>query len=94
MGRPYKYITVLDYIKGQVYIYDYDQNKQPSAKNVVASRHVLEDVHYMVHKHWPALWTKDLYFCNREEAYRLSRDEDDNEVYTEHLPPRENNESW
>ena len=90
MERQYKYITVLDYIKGQVYVYDYDQNKQPSAKNVVASRHVLEDVHYMVHQYTPALWTKDLYFCNREEAYRLN---EGGERYTEHLGPTETTES-
>ena len=70
MERPYKYITVLDYIKGQVYVYDYDQN-QISAVKLVASRHDLESVHYMVHKYAPALWTKDLYFCGREEAYKL-----------------------
>lgn len=88
MDRPYKYITVLDYLKGQVYVYDYDQNKV-SAVRVVESRHDLDNVHYMVHKYAPALWTKDLYFCSREEAHRLALDEDDNDVYTEYLPPRE-----
>lgn len=88
MDRPYKYITVLDYLKGQVYVYDYDAMTMPNAEDFVARRHNMDDVYYMVHKFTPALWTKDLYFCNREEAYRLSHDEDDNEVYTEYLPPR------
>ena len=74
MEREYKYITVLDYIKGQVYVYDYDKTKQ-SAKVFVANRHDIEDVHYMVHQYAPALWTKDLYFCNREEAYRIQATE-------------------
>lgn len=70
MERPYKYITVLDYIKGQVYVYDYDQN-EISAVTLVSNRHDLESVHYMVHKWPPTLWTKDLYYCGREEAYKL-----------------------
>lgn len=89
MERQYKYITVLDYIKGQVYVYDYDQRKY-NAKVFVSNRHDLEDVHYMVHQYTPALWTKDLYFCNREEAYRLN---EGGEKYTEHLGPTENTES-
>ena len=75
MDRPYKYITVLDYLKGQVYLYDYDQNKI-SAVTFVSNRHNLDDVHYMVHKYPPALWTKDLYYCSKEEAYQLTTKEE------------------
>lgn len=89
MSRPYKYITVLDYFKGQVYVYDYDETTMPNAEDVVASRHDMDNVYYMVHKFAPALWTKDLYFCNREEAYRLAHDEDGEQTYTEYLPPNE-----
>ena len=88
MNKPYKYITVLDYLKGQVYVYDYNQ-REISAVNLVSKFHDLDNVHYMVHQYAPALWTKDLYFCNREEAYRLAHDEDGEQVYTEHLPPYE-----
>ena len=67
----FKYITVLDYLNGQVYVYDYDATTMPDAEDVVSARHDLDNVEYMVHKYTPALWTKNLYFCNREEAYRL-----------------------
>jgi len=70
MNKQYKYITVLDYTNGQVYIYDYNKDKY-SAKDFVDNRHDLKIVHYMVHNYKPALWTSDLYFCNREEAYEL-----------------------
>lgn len=75
MDRPYKYITVLDYLKGQVYVYDYDEN-EISAVTFVSNRHDLDNVHYMVHKYAPALWTKDLYFCTREQAYQLHNEEE------------------
>ena len=75
MDRPYKYITVLDYFKGQVYVYDYDETKMPNAEEFVSLHHNMDDVHYMVHKYTPALWTKDLYFCNREQAYQLHNEE-------------------
>ena len=86
MNKPYKYITVLDYLKGQVYVYDYDQ-REISAVTFVSNRHDLDNVHYMVHQYTPALWTKDLYFCTREEAHRLALGENDEQVYTEYLPP-------
>ena len=89
MDRPYKYITVLDFLKGQVYVYDYDEKTMVNAVTFVSQRHDFDNVQFMVHKHTPALWTKDLYFCNREEAYRLAHDEDGEQVYTEHLPPYE-----
>lgn len=89
MSRPFKYITVLDYLKGQVYVYDYDEMTMPNAEDVVSSRHDMDNVYYMVHKFTPALWTKDLYFCTREEAHRLAVDEMGEETYTEYLPPHE-----
>jgi len=73
--REFKYITVLNYTNGQVYVYDYDETTMPSADKVVEARHDGDEVEYMVHKYTPALWTKDLYFCSREEAYRLQNDE-------------------
>lgn len=76
MERPYKYITVLDYSNGQVYLYDYDENEMPNAARFVETRHDLDDVNYMVHKHTPALWTKDLYYCTREEAYKMNTSTD------------------
>jgi hypothetical protein len=75
MDRPYKYITVLDYEKGQVYVYDYDATTMPNAEDFVSSYHDMDNVYYMVHKYAPALWTKNLYFCSREEAYRLQNEE-------------------
>ena len=73
MDRPYKYITVLDYLNGQVYVYDYDATMD--AEDFVTTRHDLDNVYFMVHKYTPALWTKNLYFCTREEAYRLQNEE-------------------
>lgn len=75
MNRPYKYITVLDHSNGQVYLYDYDETKMPSAMNFVSSRHDLDKVNYMVHKYTPALWTKNLYYCDREQAYQSTNEE-------------------
>jgi len=72
MERPYKYITALNYDTGQVYVFDYDEDTMPSAKELIENKFGSQKVHYMVHKFKPALWTADLYFCNREEAYRLS----------------------
>ena len=71
--NEYKYITVLDYLNGQVYVYDYDATMD--AEDFVTSRHDLDNVYFMVHKYTPALWTKNLYFCNREQAYRLHNEE-------------------
>ena len=90
MDTPFKYITVLDYLNGQVYVYDYDATTMPNAEDFVRLVRGHEESHsyYMVHKHPPALWTANLYYCSREEAHHLSHDEDGNEVYTEHLPPR------
>jgi len=67
----FKNITVLEYESGQVYLYNFEPMTMPNAEEVVASRHSLGNVEYMVHKFAPALWTKDLYYCNREDAYRL-----------------------
>ena len=75
MNRPYKYITVLDYSNGQVYLYDYDETEMPNAVSFVSSRHDLNKVNYMVHQYIPALWTKDLYYCNREQAYQLTNED-------------------
>ena len=76
MDRPYKYITVLNYTNGQVYVYDYDPiNFDGNAEDLVRARHYPDEVHYMVHKYAPALWTNNLYFCTREEAYRLQNEE-------------------
>ena len=71
--NEYKYITVLDYLNGQVYVYDYDATMD--AEDFVTSRHDLDNVYFMVHKYTPALWTKNLYFCNREQAYQLHSEE-------------------
>ena len=76
MNRPYKYITVLDYSNGQVYLYDYEETEMPSAANFFSTRHNLDKVNYMVHQYTPALWTKDLYYCNREQAYQLTNEEE------------------
>ena len=76
MDKPYKYITVLDYLKGQVYVYDYDETKMPNAEDFVARRHNMDDVYYMVHKWPPALWCHDLFYTNREEAYRLNEEQE------------------
>ena len=76
MERPYKYITVLDYLNGQVYVYDYDFSFGILAEDFVSNRHDLDNVEYMVHKYTPALWTKDLYFCTREQAYQLHNEEE------------------
>ena len=46
-----------------------------NAEEIVASRHSLDNVQYMVHRVAPALWTKNLYFCNREQAYSLDNAE-------------------
>ena len=73
----FKYITVLDFESGQVYLYDFDPMTMPNAEEVVASRHSLGDVQYMVHKYAPALWTKDLYYCSREDAYRLQNEREE-----------------
>lgn len=70
MEKIYKYITVLDFVKGQVYVHDYN-GTNAGAEAFVDNLHDLSNVQYMVHEYTPALWTKDLYFCNREEAYRL-----------------------
>ena len=75
MNRPYKYITVLDYSNNQVYLYDYDETEMPNAVSFVSSRHDLDKVNYMVHQYTPALWTKDLYYCNREQAYQLTNED-------------------
>ena len=70
MKKIYKYITVLDFVKGQVYIHDYNQTGE-HAEAFVDNLHDLSNVHYMVHEYTPALWTNNLYFCSREEAYKL-----------------------
>ena len=75
MDRPYKYITVLDYLNGQVYVYDWDETTMMNAEDFVSKLHDMDNVYFMVHKYAPALWTKDLYFCTREEAYRLQNEE-------------------
>ena len=67
---------MLDYSNGQVYLYDYDKTEMPNAADFVKSRHDLDDVNYMVHQYTPALWTKDLYYCNREQAYQLTNEEE------------------
>lgn len=72
MHRPCKYITVLDHSNGQVYLYDYDETEMPSVENFVSSRHDLDKVNYMAHQYPPALWTKDLFYCNREQAYKIN----------------------
>lgn len=71
----FKYITVLDFEKGQVYLYDYDTYSLADAEDFVSYRHNLKNVEYMVHRYTPALWTKDLYYCNREQAYSLNSEE-------------------
>ena len=75
MNRIYKYVTVLDYSNGQVYLYEYDETYMPNAADFVKSRHDLDDVNYMVHKYKPALWVEDLYYCTKEQAYQLTSDE-------------------
>lgn len=75
MNQPYKYVTVLDYSNGQVYLYEYDETYMPNAADFVKSRHDLDDVNYMVHKYKPALWVEDLYYCTKEQAYQLTSDE-------------------
>ena len=75
MNRTYKYVTVLDYSNGQVYLYEYDEAYMPNAADFVKSRHDLDDVNYMVHKYKPALWVEDLYYCTKEQAYQLTSDE-------------------
>ena len=81
----------MNYTSGQVYVYDYNPELfDGDAETFVFAHHSPDDVHYMVHKYTPALWTKNLYFCSREEAYRLAHgDDDDEDNYTEYLPPRE-----
>ena len=76
MNRTYKYVTVLDYSNGQVYLYEYDETYMPNAADFVKSRHDLDDVNYMVHKYKPALWVEDLYYCTKEQAYQLTSDEE------------------
>jgi hypothetical protein len=71
LEREFIYVTVLDYSNGQVYLYDYDKKSWPDAEEFVATRHDLDNVHFMVHKHKPALWTSDIYYCTREQANRL-----------------------
>ena len=68
MERQFKYITVLDYENGQVYLYEWDLDQFPEAEDQVSARHNLDNVHYMVHKWPPALWTRNLYYCTREEV--------------------------
>jgi len=32
-------------------------------------------VNYMVHQYKPALWTKDVYYCTKEQAYQLTNED-------------------
>jgi hypothetical protein len=60
MTKDFKYITVLDYESGQVYLYDYDFSFGILAEDFVSNRHNLDNVHYMVHKNKPQLYAKSL----------------------------------
>lgn len=73
MEREFKYVTVLDYGNGQVYLYDYNPKDWDNAEDFVATRHDLDNIHYMAHKYKPALWTSDIYYCTRKQAYELSK---------------------
>lgn len=77
MKNKFKYITVLDYLKGQVYLYDHDEATMVNAEEFVSIRHDLGNVQYMVHQYAPALWTKNLYYCSREDAYRLANEREE-----------------
>lgn len=70
MKKIYKYITVLDFVKGQVYVHDYNGTSE-DVEAFVDNLHDLSNVQYMAHEYTPALWTNNLYFCSREEAYKL-----------------------
>jgi hypothetical protein len=59
MNQPYKYITVLNYTDGQVYLHDWDANTMPNAEEFVSTLYSLDEVHYMVHQYKPALLTKE-----------------------------------
>ena len=61
MSRDFKYITVLNYTSGQVYVYDYDPTLfDGDAETFVFARHSPDEVHYMVHKNKPQLYAKKL----------------------------------
>ena len=60
MDRTYKYITVLDYEKGQVYVYDWDETTMPNAEDFVSKLHDMDNVYFMVHKNKPQLYAKKL----------------------------------
>lgn len=72
MKNTHRYITVLDFVKGQVYVHDYNGTNE-DAEAFVDNLHDLANVEYMVHKYTPALWTRDLYFCSREEAMAITK---------------------
>ena len=68
MNTEFKYITVLDYFYGKVYTYDYDASLfDGDVETFLTTRHNLEDVHYMVHKTKPALFTKWLHYEGQED---------------------------
>jgi len=51
----FKYITVSNFKSGQVYLYAFNEMDMPNAEDFVASRHNLDNVRYIVHKHLPNL---------------------------------------
>jgi len=51
----FKYITVSNFKTGQVHMYAFDELDMPNAEEFVASRHNLDNVRYIVHKHLPNL---------------------------------------
>ena len=72
MEAKKRYITVLNYENQQVYLHDYRPDLfDGSVDEFVRANHGDDRVIFMLHNHPPALWTKDLYYCNKEQAYSL-----------------------
>lgn len=74
MNADFKYITVLDYENGKVNVHQFDGG---DAETYVSDRYHMDNVYYMVHKSAPSLFVDNLYYCNREEVYRLYNEEDE-----------------
>ena len=78
MKSDKKYITVLNYEYNTVYLYDYRPDMfDGNVEDFVRAHHGDDQVIFMLHSRPPALWTKDLYYCNKEQAYSLINSKDE-----------------
>ena len=78
MKAKKRYITVLNYEYNTVYLYDYRPDMfDGSVDDFVRAHHGDDRVISMLHDRPPALWTKDIYYCNKEQAYSLINSKDE-----------------